>query len=108
MSSEAIRHGTQRVWDRFYSLSAIWQRSTCVRSLRSRLAFLLISKLYRQMYANTGIATDSARVSRSARRARWLAKAARRLFVAAPMPELADPAGIATRRAKPYALRVVS
>ena len=25
-----------------------------------------------------------------------------------PMPELADPAGIATRRAKPYALRVVS
>ena len=108
MSPEAIRHGTQRVWDRFYSLSAIWQRSTCVRSLRSRLAFLLISKLYRQMYANTGIATDSARVSRSARRARWLAKAARRLFIAAPMPELADPAGIATRRAKPYALRVVS
>ena len=108
MSPEAIRHGTQRVWDSFYSLSAIWQRSTCVRSLRSRLAFLLISKLYRQMYANTGIATDSARVSRSARRARWLAKAARRLFVAAPMPELADPAGIATRRAKPYALRVVS
>jgi radical SAM superfamily enzyme YgiQ (UPF0313 family) len=108
MSPEAIRHGTQRVWDRFYSLSAIWQRSTCVRSVRSRLAFLLISKLYRQMYANTGIATDSARVSRSARRARWLAKAARRLFVAAPMPELADPAGIATRRAKPYALRVVS
>jgi hypothetical protein len=24
------------------------------------------------------------------------------------MPELADPAGIATRRAKPYALRVIS
>jgi radical SAM superfamily enzyme YgiQ (UPF0313 family) len=108
MSPEAIRHGTQRVWDSFYSLPAIWQRSRCVRSLRSRLAFLLISKLYRQMYANTGIATDSARVTRSARRARWLAKAARRLFIAAPMPELADPAGIATRRAKPYALRVVS
>ena len=95
MSAEAIRHGTQHVWDRFYTLSAIWQRSTCVRSLRARLAFVLISKLYRQMYANTGIATDSARVARSARRARWLAKAARRLFIAAPMPELADPAGIA-------------
>ena len=27
--------------------------------------FVLISKLYRQMYANTGIATDSARVSRA-------------------------------------------
>ena len=36
-----------------------------VRLARSRLAFVLISKLYRQMYANTGIATDSARVSRS-------------------------------------------
>ena len=31
--------------------------------MRARLAFVLISKLYRQMYANTGIATDSARVS---------------------------------------------
>ena len=36
--------------------------------------FVLISKLYRQMYANTGIATDSARVARSARRARVLAQ----------------------------------
>jgi radical SAM superfamily enzyme YgiQ (UPF0313 family) len=92
MSPEEIRMRTQRVWDRFYSLSAIWQRSTCVRSIRARLAFVLISKLYRQMYANTGIATDSARVSRCARRARWLARAVRRLFVAAPMPHLAEPA----------------
>ncbi|MBI4478279.1 MAG: B12-binding domain-containing radical SAM protein [Acidobacteria bacterium] len=91
MSAEEIRAGTQWVWDRFYGLSAIWQRSTCVRSLRARLAFVLISKLYRQMYANTGIATDSARVARSARRARWLARAARRLFIAAPMPDLAEP-----------------
>jgi hypothetical protein len=36
---------------------------SCV-SLKARIAFLLISKLYRQMYANTGIATDSARVNR--------------------------------------------
>ena len=91
MTAEEIRQGTQRVWDRFYALSAIWQRSACVSSLRGRVAFVLISKLYRQMYANTGIATDSARVARSARRARWLAKAARRLFVAAPMPELEEP-----------------
>ena len=80
MSADEIRARTQDVWDRFYSLPAIWQRSACVRSLRARLAFVLISKLYRQMYANTGIATDSARVERSARRARWLARAARRLF----------------------------
>jgi hypothetical protein len=44
------------------------------------------------MYANTGIATDSARVARSARRARWIARVARRFFVAAPMPNLAIPA----------------
>jgi hypothetical protein len=62
-----------------------------VRSLRARLAFVLISKLYRQMYANTGIATDSARVARSTRWARWLARPCRRLFVARPMPELQIP-----------------
>jgi hypothetical protein len=92
MSADEIRRRTQGVWDRFYSLRAVWQRSSCVRSLRARLAFVLISKLYRQMYANTGIATDSARVARSAQRARWIARAARRLFVAAPMPDLQEPA----------------
>jgi hypothetical protein len=109
MTAEAVRQGTQRVWDRFYTLSAIWQRSTCVRSLRARLAFVLISKLYRQMYANTGIATDSARIARSARRARWLAKATRRLFVTAPMPDLEEPAAnVETGKARQFALRVVS
>jgi radical SAM superfamily enzyme YgiQ (UPF0313 family) len=96
MSPDEIRTRTQQVWDRFYRLSAIWQRSGCVRTLRARLAFVLISKLYRQMYANTGIATDSARVSRSARRARWLARAARRLFIAAPMPDLEEPPELST------------
>ena len=91
MSPEEIRARTQGVWDRFYSLPAIWERSSCVRSVRARLAFMLLSKLYRQMYANTGIATDSARVARSVRRARWLARGARRLFTAAPMPDLAEP-----------------
>jgi radical SAM superfamily enzyme YgiQ (UPF0313 family) len=91
MSADEIRRRTQGVWDQFYSVRAIWQRSACVHSLRARLAFVLISRLYRQMYANTGIATDSARVARSARRARWLARAVRRLFVAAPMPELQEP-----------------
>jgi radical SAM superfamily enzyme YgiQ (UPF0313 family) len=91
LTAEEIRNGTQRVWDRFYALPAIWQRSACVRSIRARVAFVLISKLYRQMYANTGIATDSARVARSVWRARWLAKGARRLFVAPPMPDLAYP-----------------
>ena len=91
MSPDDIRRGTQGAWDRFYSFSNIWERAHCVKSLKSRLAFVLISKLYRQMYANTGIATDSARVGRSANWARWIAKPCRRLFVAKPMPELPVP-----------------
>jgi len=91
MSAGEIRQRTQATWDEFYRFSLIWQRSACVRSLRGRLAFVLISKLYRQMYANTGIATDSARVARSAKRARFIARFARRLFVAAPMPDLEVP-----------------
>jgi hypothetical protein len=91
MTTPEIREGTQRAWDRFYSLPLVWQRSSCVRSLKSRVAFVLISKLYRQMYANTGLATDSARANRSAKWAGVIASAARRLFVAAPMPGLAAP-----------------
>jgi radical SAM superfamily enzyme YgiQ (UPF0313 family) len=92
MSADEIRRRTQETWDEFYRLPLVWQRSKgCVKSLRARIAFVLISKLYRQMYANTGIATDSARVARSARRARVLARFARRLFIAKPMPELQVP-----------------
>ncbi len=91
MSADEIRRRTQAVWDRFYSLRLIWQRSRFMKSPRGRLAFVLISKLYRQMYANTGIATDSARVARSARRARWIARPCRRLFSARPMPQLQAP-----------------
>jgi len=91
MSLEEIRLGTQRSWDRFYSWRLVWARSRVVESLRARIAFVLISKLYRQMYANTGIATDSARVQRSARWARLLGYACRRLFLGRPMPELAIP-----------------
>jgi radical SAM superfamily enzyme YgiQ (UPF0313 family) len=92
MSAEEIRQRTQEVWDRFYSIREVWRRSRCVRSVRARLAFVLVSKLYRQMYANTGISTDSARVSRASNWARWLAKPTRRLFAARPMPDLAVPA----------------
>src|SRR2546425_1610561 len=67
MSAEEIRFRTQAVWDSFYSFGSIWKRSRFIKSSRGRLAFLLISKIYRQMYADTGIATDSARVTRSGR-----------------------------------------
>jgi radical SAM superfamily enzyme YgiQ (UPF0313 family) len=92
MSADEIRERTQGVWDKFYSLSNVWARSKCVKSMKARLAFVLISKLYRQMYANTGIATDSARVNRSAQWARLIAKPCRRLFAGKPMPELTLPA----------------
>jgi radical SAM superfamily enzyme YgiQ (UPF0313 family) len=88
MTPEEIRRRTQAVWDRFYSLGSIWRRSAAVQTFKARLAFVLISKIYRQMYANTGIATDSARVSRSARRARWMAKPCRYLFAGRPLPNL--------------------
>jgi tRNA A37 methylthiotransferase MiaB len=91
MSLEDIRVGTQRAWDRFYSWRHVWDRSRVVESVRARIAFVLISKLYRQMYANTGIATDSARVQRSARWARWIGFACRRLFLGRPMPDLRIP-----------------
>ena len=91
MSEDEIRRRTQGVWDRFYALNSIWRRSRWVKSFRSRVAFVLISKLYRQMYANTGMATDSARVARANRAARFLAKLCRCLFVAKPLPNLQAP-----------------
>jgi radical SAM superfamily enzyme YgiQ (UPF0313 family) len=91
MSPDEIRVRTQVVWDRFYGWKNIWERSRCCESMRARLAFMLISKLYRQMYANTGIATDSARVTRSARRARWVGRLCRPLFLGRPMPDLHVP-----------------
>ena len=54
MGSDEIRERTQGVWDAFYSFPAIWHRSRCVKSMKARLAFVLISRLYRQMYAKTG------------------------------------------------------
>ena len=92
MAADEIRRRTQSVWDQFYATRLVWARSRAVRSWKGRLAFVLLSKLYRQMYANTGIATDSARAARSVRMARLIAGPARRLFVAAPMPDLQVPA----------------
>jgi len=92
MSPQEIRTRTQAVWDQFYTLRRIWARPRCAPTLRARLAFVLISKLYRQMYANTGIATDSARVSRANRWARLIARPCRHLFTARPLPDLPMPA----------------
>jgi radical SAM superfamily enzyme YgiQ (UPF0313 family) len=91
MSPEEVRTRTQEVWDRFYSLPVVWKRSRCVRKLKGRIAFVLISKLYRQMYANTGIASDSARASNAERWARLISKPTAKLFAGRPMPDLQVP-----------------
>ncbi len=91
MSGEEIRSRTQGVWDCFYSLPLIWSRASFLKSYRSRLAYLLVSKMFRQMYGNTGMATDSARIKRSVAWASWIAKACQKLFRTKPMPTLQVP-----------------
>ena len=92
MSSDEIKDRTQKVWDRFYDIRDIWRRSACTPTLRARVAFVLLSKLYRQMYAGTGISTDSARRKKAKTSARWIAAQTRKVFQAKPMPELMYPA----------------
>jgi len=102
MSSDEIRDRTQGVWDRFYDFGAIWKRSACTPTLRARLAFVMLSKLYRQMYAGTGISTDSARRKKARTSARWIARQTRKIFRAKLMPELKSP--IWEARAKRHGL----
>ena len=91
MSADEIRVRTQGVWNSYYRLTEIWKRADCVKSLKARLAFVLISKLYRQMYANTGITTDSARRKSASRWARWMGVVCLRLFRGRRMPDLKIP-----------------
>jgi hypothetical protein len=49
------------------------------------------------MYANTGIATDSARVARSVLLARLIGAGCRRLFMARPLPDLQVPASVPSK-----------
>ena len=91
MSTDEIKDRTQGVWDRFYELGPIWKRSACTPTLKARVSFLLLSKLYRQMYAGTGISSDSARRKKAKISARWIARAASKIFRAKPMPELQAP-----------------
>jgi len=91
MSNQEIRERALGVWDRFYSMKAIWERSAIAPTVKSKLIFFLISKLYRQMYAGTGISTDSARSNRAEKWARMIAKPCRWLFSSAPMKDLQVP-----------------
>jgi radical SAM superfamily enzyme YgiQ (UPF0313 family) len=91
MDANEILSRTQQVWDSFYGISKIWKRSSCVSKIRNRLAFVFISKLYRQMYAKTGISTDSARKSNAVKWTRMIGKLCRPLFSARMLPELQVP-----------------
>jgi radical SAM superfamily enzyme YgiQ (UPF0313 family) len=91
MGSDEMRQRTQGVWDEFYSIRNVWQRSSCTPHLKARLAFIFLSKLYRQMYASTGISADSARRARANKWARIISKACRGLFKAEVMPDLQIP-----------------
>ena len=105
MDSSEMRERTQGVWDQFYSFPSVWKRSRCTPNLRARLAFVFVSKLYRQMYASTGISTDSARRNKATSWARWLAVPCSKLFQAKPMPELQMPLA---KVVVPNPLRVLS
>jgi radical SAM superfamily enzyme YgiQ (UPF0313 family) len=106
MSSEEIKTRTQGVWDRFYEWGPVWKRSACVPTIRARIAFVLLSKLYRQMYAGTGISTDSARRSKAKAMARWTAAKTRLLFVSKPMPELPYPTWAPRARTAPRLIQL--
>jgi radical SAM superfamily enzyme YgiQ (UPF0313 family) len=91
MNTNEILSRTQQVWDSFYGISKIWKRSRCVSKIRNRLAFVFISKLYRQMYAKTGISTDSARKSHAVKWTRLIGKLCIPLFSARAVPGLQAP-----------------
>ncbi len=91
MKPEELMARTQKVWDDFYDFSSVWRRSSFIKSMKARLAFVLISKLYRNMYARTGITTDSGRRKSANRWSRWIAKPLSKLFQAPPMPDLKMP-----------------
>ena len=91
MSADEVRQRTQAVWDKFYSFESIWKPVEFPEVAEGARGFVLISKIYRQMYADTGITTDSARMARSTKIASWLAKPCRLLFAGRPMPDLEVP-----------------
>src|SRR3954467_6168482 len=44
MNADQLRSRTQDVWNRFYAFNLVWQRSRFLKSVRARLAFVLISR----------------------------------------------------------------
>ena len=91
MSPEEIRKGTDEVWENFYSVWASWKRSNVVKSLRSRLMFVLASKAMLYGFGKTGLSTDSARASRASQWAGLGFSLLQKLMTTKPMPDLQVP-----------------
>ena len=91
MSAEEIRRGTDEVWENFYSVSASWKRSNVVKSLKSRLIFVLASKAILHGFGKTGLSTDSARASRASQWAGLGFSVLQKLMKVKPMPDLQVP-----------------
>ena len=92
LSPEQIRRGTQSVWDRFYSIPAIWERASIIKSLRGRLAVrddveAVPPDVREHRHRDRQRARDAVGATG---RAGWRARR-RRLFVASPMPDLQVP-----------------
>lgn len=88
MKPEEMWKHLETAWDRFYSLPAIWERAHAATRWRSRLAFVLASKLLRQMYMKPNIARSRSGRHRASTLAWLLARPCQRLFRAREMPEL--------------------
>ncbi|NLT67305.1 MAG: radical SAM protein [Acidobacteria bacterium] len=99
MSEEEIKHHTKQAWASFYGIRKIWRRSRCTSKLRSRLAFILISKLYSQMYAKTGMTTGGFRRALAVGWARIIARPCVALFSGRPLPDLQIPLRTAPKQA---------
>ena len=91
MSGEEIRQGTQNVWTDFYSLKASWQRSNILKSFKSRIAFVVASKVMLNAFGRTGLSTDSARASRATKLGGIGFSVLQKMFAARPMPDLPVP-----------------
>lgn len=81
MTADEIRGRTGVAWQSFYQPRKVWARASGIKSFKGRLAFTAISLLYSRLYGQTGVATDSARLSNATTWAKWLVVPCRRLLM---------------------------
>jgi hypothetical protein len=80
MTADELRSRTQEVWDQFYAVRLVWQRSRFLKTLRARLAFVLLSCCSTHWAESSGLARTG---GRGRTRVTWPTGRARRLRTAA-------------------------